>query len=124
MSESGVKSFGELLREVNDQISIECFDESERDQVLEICAIIAEIYRMPPALTVSVGGQQLPAAMVAEVFSTLNCEHVRAVMRKYSQAGYRIRFKKTYLRTALYNEIFEHESDVINLFEYTARGQR
>ena len=78
--------------------------------------LIAEMYRLPPDAEVQINGQKLPASMVRDVYSLLTEEHIREVITNYEKAEYTIKFKKTYLRTALYNEVFEHESRFVNGF--------
>lgn len=117
-SQSQVMSgtFFEALQSVREQIDIECFFESDQKQVNEIMMLIAEMYRLPPDAEVQINGQKLPASMVRDVYSLLTEEHIREVITNYEKAEYTIKFKKTYLRTALYNEVFEHESRFVNGF--------
>ncbi len=111
---SRVGCYRQTLRELEVRLPVECLDECDRALGAEIHRIIAEVGMLPPDASVRIDGLQLPAAMVAEVYSELTIEHVRAVIVKFSEIGYRIKFKKTYLRAALYNEVFEHEGGVIN----------
>lgn len=109
-------SFFEILQNVREQINIECFVESDRSQVNEIIMMIAEMYCLPSDAAVQIGGQKLPASMVKDVYSLLTEDHIREVVANYEKATYQIKFKKTYIRTALYNEVFEHESRFVNGF--------
>lgn len=109
-------SFFEVLQDVREQIDIACFVEDDKAQVNEIIMMIAEMYCLPPQADVQIGGQKLPASMVKDVYSILTEDHVREVITKYEKAAYSIKFKKTYIRTALYNEVFEHESGFVNGF--------
>ena len=116
MSQVKVKSFKNVLGDVRKNVEIECFEEALIPEAEEICLIIAEVMMLSSEAVVRIGGTELPQPLVAEIYSRLTCEHVRAVIDKFSRAGYRIKHKKTYLRTALYNEVFEHESGFINEF--------
>ncbi len=109
-------TFSEALQNVREQINIECFDESDKPQVCEILMMIAEVYILPPDAQMQINGQKLPAGMVKEIYAMLHEEHIREVIDKYENAEYQIKFKKTYIRTALYNEVFEHESGFVNGF--------
>ena len=69
---------------------------------------------LPPSTVVQIGGNKLTAQAVSEIYSMLTHEDIITVMDNFEQAEYKIKFKKTYLRTALYNEVFERSSRVIN----------
>lgn len=109
-------SFYEVLQAVRDQININCFFREDWNQVSEIFLIIAEMYKLPPQAEVQINGQKLPASLVQEVYLLLKEEHISRVMQNYEEATYPIKFKKTYLRTALYNVVFEYESGDVNGF--------
>lgn len=111
---SQVKSFEATLAEVRKQLEPSGFPSRERAQAEELCLIVAEIYSLPRELTVKIDGRELPCGIVAEVYSRLRAEHVSAVIEKFSELTYRVRYKKTYLRTALYNEVFEHMGGLAN----------
>lgn len=121
MSQVKVKSFKKTLGDVRKNIEIECFEEALIPEAEEICLIITEVMLLPLESVVRIGGEDLPQSLVAEIYSRLTCEHVKAVIDKFSRAGYQIKHKKTYLRTALYNEVFEHESGFINSFAHVLK---
>lgn len=110
-------TFSQLIEAVGEQIEIERFDRSHRAQATEICFIVAEVMRLPPETVMQIGGMKLPAEMVREIYAMLSHEHVALVMEKYRKVRYEIKAKKTYLRTALYNAVFELDSHYINLVE-------
>lgn len=107
-------TLAEMLNTVKDQLNFECFDKEYLEQADEICLIIAEIFILPPSATVQISGNKLTAEAVRDVYSRLRHEDVITVMDNFEAATYEIRFKKTYLRTALYNEVFERSSRGIN----------
>lgn len=115
-SQSQVRSgsFFEILQQVRDQVEIECFDPLYLAQATETCMIIAEVLRLPPTAEIQINGQKMPAAMVQEIYSMLEHEDIQTVMDHFEQATYEIRHIKTYLRTALYNVVFEREASGIN----------
>ena len=123
MSQVSVKSFEQIYNEVRAQIEANCFSEDEQGKVDELCLIIAEIYRLPPECPVRIGRGELPCGMVSEIYLRLRYGHIREVMRKFSGVSYPIKYKKTYLRTALYNEVFEHESGIANGVSYMLLGK-
>ncbi len=109
-------SFYEVLQTVRDQINIRCFPAAAWGQVNEIFLIVAEMYKLPPEAEVQINGQKLPALLVQEVYLLLTEEHIRRVLQNFEAATYPVKFKKTYLRTALYNVVFEYESGTVNQF--------
>lgn len=96
------------------QIDVTCFKPCDRAQAEELIMMIAEIYRLPGGWEVQIDGGKLPAAMVAEVYETLREEHILAVICEFEKIDHEIKYKKSYLRTALYNEAFTHASREIN----------
>ena len=115
MSQSSqVGSYSEVLQRVKEQIDFACISESDKPQAEEICLIIAEVLKFPPSIEMQIGGVKLPAEMVQEIYSLLRCEHIELVISNFAKADYVIHHKKTYLRTALYNSVFEFESHYAN----------
>ena len=107
-----VGSLRETLAEVYSQIEIEGYNNPEFAR--EIALIITEIYRLPPMWEVQIDGQKMPASLVADVYRELTWEHVTAVIAGFKNAEYEIKYRKSYLRTALYNEVFENYSRTVN----------
>ena len=77
-------------------------------------SIIAEVKKLPDDAAVRIAGNDLPAEMVALIFDRIEHGHVIEVMRHYQEATYEIKHTKTYLRTALYNSVFEMEARIDN----------
>ncbi|MGM9681826.1 MAG: hypothetical protein ACI3XR_10025 [Eubacteriales bacterium] len=117
-----VGSFSEIVDEVRGQLEIDCFPESDRAQAEEICLIIAEVMMLPDNMQMQIGGDKLSVGLVRGIYRRLTHEHIDLVIRNYAGVGYMIRHKKTYLRTALYNCVFEYESHFINLYSSYAEG--
>lgn len=107
-------TFGEGLACVKDQIAVENFPASYRSQAEEIALIIAEVNSLPAACEIQIAGNKLPAEIVRDIYSMLDYDHVFDVITRYKQARYEIKHVKTYLRTALYNSVFEFESRLDN----------
>lgn len=106
--------FYDLLEEVKEQIEISCFDSCDKRQAQEIALIIAEIHKLPETAYVRIAGNDLPVDMVSLVFDRIEHDHVVEVIRHYREAKYEIKHTKTYLRTALYNSVFEMEARIDN----------
>lgn len=112
-----MRKFDKIVSTANAQIEIEAFDSFDKKQAEEIALIIAEIYILPETASIRIAGNDLPAEMVSQIFSRLEHEHVEHVIRHYRDVKHEIKFTKTYLRTALYNSIFEIESRITNEVE-------
>lgn len=107
-----VGSLRETLAEVYSQIEIEGYNDPELAR--EIALIITEMYRLPSTWEVQIDGQKMPASLVADVYRELTWEHVTAVIANFKNTGFEIKYRKSYLRTALYNEVFENYSRTVN----------
>ena len=117
--------FSDLIKKAAEQIDIREFSLNSpmlSDQAKELCAIIAEVYAMHPDTEICVCGERLYAGLVAEVFRCLTYEHVSLVLDNYNRATYAIRNKKLYLRTALYNSVFELASSIANEVSHDMYG--
>lgn len=99
--------FSKILNLVKNQIELGCFEITEIEMANEIAMIIAETYKLPGNATVRIAGNNLPAEMVSEVYEKLEHEHILHVIENYEKVTYEIKHTKTYLRTALYNSVFE-----------------
>lgn len=107
-------SFRQALAIAREQIDIEHYSFFDGPQAEEIALIIAEMYRLPPDCTVQIDGNKLPVEIVREIFRKLTFDHVSAVIDRYREIRYEIQHPKTYLRTALYNAVFEIEARTVN----------
>lgn len=80
----------------------------------ELVQIVTEVEMLKPEAVVNINGTALSAELVAEVYFSLEPEHLQSVCEKYHKIGYPIRNKKTYLRAMLYNEVFEYSATIAN----------
>ena len=104
------ETLGETIARVFEQIEIECFDKDDSAKARELCYIIAEVYRLDPYESVKVDGHNLSAGTVAATFELITNEHIKTVIRKNDERDYPVKYKKAYLRTLLYNSVFEYSS--------------
>lgn len=111
-------SFRDMIRHAEGQIEIQSFDEQDLAQAHEICAIMAEISLMRMDIPVRIAGEPLDSTLVKQVFEEITAEHVRLVIRNFNGVTGLIRNKRAYLRTALYNSVFELESHYKNLVNH------
>lgn len=109
--------FYEVFENVKDQIEFKCFSAGVREAAEDICLIITEVLKLPPNALVRIAGNNLPAEMVQAIYHRLSHEHIELVIENFGRATYEIKYKKTYLRTALYNSVFEinaHYQNAVN----------
>ena len=106
--------FGTALDAVREQIDISVMPPLDRAQAEEIALIIAEVMCLSPEVEISIGGEKLPAFLVCEIYGRIDSDRVRAVIRRYREAAYKITHPKSYLRTALYNSVFDLEAKTEN----------
>ena len=110
-------SFTDLVRITSEQIDLQEFALGRpalADQARELCAIMAEVYAMHPDTEITINGERLYAGLVSDVFKCIGYEHVELALDNYNRATYSIRNKRLYLRTALYNSVFELASSIAN----------
>ena len=109
--------FYEVFENVKDKIEFKCFSVGVREAAEDICLIITEVLKLPPNTLVRIAGNNLPAEMVQAIYHRLSHEHIELVIENFGRATYEIKYKKTYLRTALYNSVFEinaHYQNAVN----------
>lgn len=105
---------GSALLRVSDQIEIECFDASDREYVKWVSLLIAEVYALPDTCSITIEGDKVPAENVKEIYSRLDHEMIADVISRLKNISYQVKGAKTYIRTALYNEVLEHEFNLMN----------
>lgn len=110
---SPVLSFYERLDAIKDSVGFEYICERDKPLAHECCLIICEVMHRPYG-SVLIGGESVPLALIGEVYTSLTSEHIQHVCDKYNSIRYEIKRKKQYLRSALYNSVFELESSMIN----------
>lgn len=113
-SQVGSLMFAEAMQTIAEQIELDCFPKEYIPQAREFCLIIAEVYMLPPSADIQIAGQKMTVALVQGIYAMLNHEDIMSVMDNVEKATYEIKHKKTYVRTALYNEVFVRETRAIN----------
>lgn len=122
-SQSVRPSFDEVLEQVKEQIAIDCVPFEQILQAEELAAIIAEVLRLRPEDKLRVDGVLHTAADVQAVYAKLENEHIMHVIETYNEIPYPIKSPKMYLRTALYNAVFELNNAGANLYAATGGGE-
>ena len=112
-------SFREAFRRAASQVELyECTELTERDHLRELCYIIAEVYIIDPDSKIKISDEILDAYLVQEIFRELTLEHLRLVKDNFEDQIELIKNKRAYLRTALYNSVFEIEAHYTNLVNH------
>jgi len=108
------QSIIQKLEQVMHQVEYQCFLDPCLNYIdpfyKEICLIIAEVFVLDTASFVKINGSNICVCLIQEVYSQLNNDHLRIVFDNFHHVPHRIYNKKSYLRTALYNVVFELES--------------
>lgn len=109
-------SFRGMFEKVKEKAEVECFDRESTPQATELCLIITEVLMLNPENEIRIGGVMLSVGMVQEVYGQIGHEHIDLVVGNFNKVSYEVKNKKSYLRTALYNSVFEIESHWTNQF--------
>jgi len=119
-SPCGAPSLRETLEQVMRQVEYHCFADPRSRRIdpfyKELCLVIAEVLILDPVSDVKINGSIMRAHVVQEVFSQIHNEHVCLVFKNFNNVSTHVFNKKAYLRTALYNAVFEIESGSVNCF--------
>lgn len=115
-------SFRQAIEKAKEQINIECFNLPDRAMVQEIISNIAEVYMLYDSAPVKIAGDTLDGYIVKQVFEEIREEHVQLVIENYQRITYIVNYKKSYIRTALYNAVFEIEAHYTNLVNHDLNG--
>ena len=100
-------SFDEAYERTRAQIDMECFPVEMLVQATEVAGIIAQVYTLPANSVIKVAGCLRKVGDVQAVFQKLTNEHVIYVIEEFNEIPYRVRYKTAYIRSALFNAVFE-----------------
>lgn len=112
-------SFAETLKQVKVQIEYDCFPTEMREQVQEVAAIVADVFRMRPEDRIKIDKSMRFVSDVQDVYSELQYEHILNIIEKFNKIPYRVKSPMPYLRSMLYKEVFEYTSAESNLIGST-----
>lgn len=104
---SACLSFDEAYERTRAQIDMECFPVEMLVQATEVAGIIAQVYTLPENGVIKVAGYLRKVGDVKAVFRKLTNEHVVYVIEEFNEIPYRVRYKTAYIRSALFNSVFE-----------------
>ena len=113
-STSVSKSIQDTLKQVMQQVEYRCFADAHSKRIdplyKELCLVAAEVFLMNPDTVIKVNASPISMRLVQDVYTHLRCDHLRFVLNNFQNLTYHVYNKKAYLRTALYNAVFELES--------------
>lgn len=77
-----------------------------------LCMVMAEVYMAADRHVLYVCGMPMEAEQAREVYRELTFWHIECVIRKIRQSQGKniVKFQRPYLRTMLYNVVFEYEA--------------
>ena len=118
LSSATNQSIFKMLEQVMLQVEYHRFADPRLNRIdpfyKELCLIIAEVLILNPDSTIKINGSIMSARMVQDVYSQICNDHLRLVFCNFNNISHRIINKMGYLRTALYNAVFEIESHYLN----------
>jgi len=107
-----------MLDKVMAQVEYHCFADLRYKRIdplyKDLCLIVAEVMLLNRDSSIKVNGEYVGALLVQDVFSQIRNHHVQLVFDNFQNVSSRVSNKKAYLRTALYNSVFEYEAHFIN----------
>jgi len=102
------------------QIHLDGFVEIMGEKVVEgadyqlartLCLVMAEVYMADPDFVIYVCGMQMPAEQAQVVYNEITGDHIECLIRKIQKSkGKTVKYQRPYLRTMLYNIVFEYEA--------------
>lgn len=104
---SACLSFDEAYECTRVQIEMESFPVDMLVQATEVAGIIAQVYTLPKNSVIKVAGYLRKVGDVQAVFQKLKNEHIVYVIEEFNEIPYRVRYKTAYIRSALFNAVFE-----------------
>ena len=116
-------SFREAITRAEDQIGFHEYDRMHACYGIlhDMCRVMAEVYMMPPRAMIRINGEDLEAGMVAEVLAEVTQEMAEERAEELRAALPGVTCLKAYLRSALYNKVFEFETAEAKLSEQVKR---
>ena len=103
-------SFMHVLDEVREQIGwplLFARSETVRPLAEEVAKIITEVYLLPDDSRIQIDGEWVDTGFVREIYRQITGDHVCRVIDNYRRARTVIKRPRQYLRTCLYNSVFE-----------------
>lgn len=116
-------SFKEAITKAEDQIGFGGYDRQHSCYGIlhDMCRAMAEIYMMPPHAKVRINGEELEAEMVAEVLEQVTEDMALERAEDLLDVIADVTCLKAYLRSALYNKVFEFEVSDTKIREQVKR---
>ena len=105
-------TFREAIALAEEQVGIREVERyaSEWSVLHDMCRVMAEVYMAHPRMQMQIGGEVYDAGLVAEVYREMTPECARELAVRLTEVIGSIKHIKAYLRSAIYNAVFEFES--------------
>lgn len=106
-------AFQRYLVDAEEQLETSAFvNDRKFPQYRELAKIVAEVYMLSGSLEINIDGRELSCSAVKDIYRNLTADHIRYVVEKFNSLEYEVRNIKSFLRTMLYNSVFELESSI------------
>ncbi len=107
-------TFRQAREKARAQFNMGFFDANDKNLAEELISNIAEVYMLHDAAPVKIEGEQIDGYIIKQVFEELAEENLQLVIDNFRRVPYTINHVKSYIRTALYNSVFEYEAYYAN----------
>lgn len=116
-------TFREAITKAEDQIGFHEYSRLHSCYGIlhDMCRAMAEVYMMSPTTKIKVNGEELEAGMVADVLEQVTTEMAEIRAEELRETIADVTNIKAYLRSALYNKVFEFEAADVKLEEQVKR---
>lgn len=107
-SRSGqVVEFLKVLEDVKIQVEADAFESEDAEMVETLCRNMATVFQLPKGQLITIGGEKKSAEQVQAIYSLIKHENIEHIITSFQEIKYKVKHITTYLRTALYNSVFE-----------------
>lgn len=107
-SKSGqVVEFLKVLEDVKIQVEAHAFESEDAEMVETLCRNMATVFQLPKGQLITIGGEKKSAEQVQAIYSLIKHENIEHIITSFQEIKYNVKHITTYLRTALYNSVFE-----------------
>lgn len=115
-SQSIRPSFDEMYEAAKEQIDIDCFPAEQVLLAASCAGMMATVYLLRDGDNLRIGQTLLPAKDVKAVYKMLRNEHIAYVLDAWCRITSRVHNPTGYLRTAMFNAVFELDVGEQNLY--------
>lgn len=106
-SQGRVVEFLKVLEDVKIQVEAHAFESEDAKMVETLCRNMATVFQLPKGQLITIGGEKKSAEQVQAIYSLIKHENIEHIIISFQEIKYKVKHITTYLRTALYNSVFE-----------------